>query len=73
MLTLAQIPTQVFSADEVVSPYIYVFYAAFLLAFIFTPIMQTVASYYGIIDEPDNHRKMHSSPVAYLGGVAVFL
>jgi UDP-N-acetylmuramyl pentapeptide phosphotransferase/UDP-N-acetylglucosamine-1-phosphate transferase len=35
--------------------------------------MQMVASYYGIIDEPDNKRKMHSAPVAYLGGVAVFL
>jgi UDP-GlcNAc:undecaprenyl-phosphate GlcNAc-1-phosphate transferase len=70
---LAQIPTPTFSADEVVAPYIYVFYVAFLIAFLFTPIMQTVASYYGIIDEPDNHRKMHSQPVAYLGGVAVFL
>src|SRR6478735_7955216 len=75
MLTafLAQIPTQAYSADEVVAPYIYVFYAAFLVAFLFTPIMQSVASYYGIIDEPDNKRKMHSTPVAYLGGVAVFL
>src|SRR3954463_60291 len=72
-MILAQIPTTVFSVDEVLSPYIYVFYAAFIVAFLFTPIMQSVASYYGIIDEPDNHRKMHSSPVAYLGGVAVFL
>ena len=75
MLTpiLAQIPTQTYSADDVVSPYIYVFYVSFVVSFIFTPVMQTVASYYGIIDEPDNHRKMHSAPVAYLGGVAVFL
>ena len=71
--TLAQIVTQTYSADDVVSPYIYVFYVAFIVSFLFTPIMQTVASYYGIIDEPDNHRKMHSAPVAYLGGVAVFL
>jgi UDP-GlcNAc:undecaprenyl-phosphate GlcNAc-1-phosphate transferase len=72
--TLAQlIPEKTFTADEVVAPYIYVFYMAFVVAFIFTPVMQTVASYYGIIDEPDNHRKMHNSPVAYLGGVAVFL
>jgi len=70
---LGQISTQAYSADDVVSPYIYVFYAAFAVAFLFTPVMQTVASYYGIIDEPDNKRKMHSSPVAYLGGVAVFL
>lgn len=70
---LAQIPTQAYTADEVVSPYIYVFYVAFAVTFLFTPVMQTVASYYGIIDEPDGHRKMHSSAVAYLGGVAVFL
>ncbi|MGH7215189.1 MAG: glycosyltransferase family 4 protein [Tepidisphaeraceae bacterium] len=62
-----------FSADQVLSPYIYVFYAAFIVAFLFTPVMRTVATYYGIIDQPDQLRKMHSTPVAYLGGVAVFL
>src|SRR5688500_3597182 len=70
---LAQIPSQHYSADEVAAPYIYVFYAAFIVSFFFTPVMQMVASYYGIIDEPDNKRKLHSAPVAYLGGVAVFL
>ena len=65
--------TRAFSSDEVMSPYIYVFYIAFIVAFLFTPIMGAVANYYGIIDEPDNLRKMHSRPVAYLGGVAVFL
>src|SRR5687767_4988635 len=70
---LAQIPAHAVSADEVLSPYIYVFYAAFIVSFIFTPVMRTVATYYNIIDEPDSIRKMHSTPVAYLGGVAVFL
>jgi UDP-GlcNAc:undecaprenyl-phosphate GlcNAc-1-phosphate transferase len=62
-----------FTADEVMSPYIYVFYVAFIVTFLFTPIMRMVAIYYGIIDQPDGLRKMHSKPVAYLGGVAVFL
>ncbi len=62
-----------FSADDVMAPYIYVFYASFLVSYVFTPVMRSVASYYGIIDEPDSVRKMHSRPVAYLGGVAVFL
>ena len=62
-----------FSADEVMSPYIYVFYVAFLVSFFFTPIMRAVAVYYGIIDQPDGQRKIHTRPVAYLGGVAVFL
>ncbi len=70
---LAQIPTKVFTADQVLSPYIYVFYVAFIVSFLFTPVMRIVALYYGIIDEPDNVRKMHSVPIAYLGGVAVFL
>ncbi|CAN5543702.1 hypothetical protein BH09PLA1_BH09PLA1_06860 [soil metagenome] len=67
-------PTQAtLSADHVLGPYIYVFYAAFIVSFIFTPVMRWVAVYYGIIDRPDATRKMHKSPVAYLGGVAIFL
>lgn len=66
---LAQAPT----ADDVLSPYIYVFYASFLVSFLFTPIMRSVATFFNIIDEPDRIRKMHRAPVAYLGGVAVFL
>ncbi len=59
--------------DTVLSPHVYVFYAALLVSFIFTPIMRAIAIYYGIIDQPDRVRKLHSSPVAYLGGVAVFM
>src|SRR3954470_751214 len=62
-----------FDADTVLSPYVYVFIAAYLLSFAFTPIMRRVAEFYGIIDKPDLLRKMHSRPVAYLGGVAVFM
>ncbi len=61
------------SMDEVLSPYIYVFFAAYIVSFLFTPVMQMIALYYGIVDEPDLIRKLHGSPVAYLGGVAVFL
>jgi UDP-GlcNAc:undecaprenyl-phosphate/decaprenyl-phosphate GlcNAc-1-phosphate transferase len=70
---LGQVSGAPFTADEVLSPYIYVFYIAFIVSFIFTPVMRTVAAYYGIIDQPDQVRKMHREPVAYLGGVAVFL
>jgi len=70
---LGQIPTNFYSADEVVSPYIYVFYVAFILSFILTPVMRAIALYYGIIDHPDKIRKIHREPVAYLGGVAVFV
>src|SRR3954447_3546090 len=62
-----------FSADQILSPYIYVFIVAFVVAFLFTPVMQKVATFYNIIDQPDRVRKNHAQPVAYLGGVAVFL
>ncbi len=67
------VTTPAFSADDVLSPYVFVFYAAFVISFIFTPVMRRVATFYGIIDKPDGVRKMHRKPVAYLGGVAVFL
>ena len=62
-----------FTWDQVLSPYVYVFYASYLVAFVLTPVMQAIALHYRIIDEPDGARKMHAQPVAYLGGVAVFL
>lgn len=62
-----------FTFDDVLAPYIYVFMAAFLVSFLFTPLMRRVASHYGIVDKPDGNRKIHREPVAYLGGVAVFL
>jgi UDP-GlcNAc:undecaprenyl-phosphate GlcNAc-1-phosphate transferase len=61
------------SLDAVLSPYVIVFCVAFVVAYFFTPIMRTIAVAYGIVDLPDPQRKIHSKPVAYLGGVAVFL
>jgi UDP-GlcNAc:undecaprenyl-phosphate GlcNAc-1-phosphate transferase len=69
----AQLSGRVFTADQVLSPYVYVFYASFIVAFLFTPVMRAVAMFYNIVDNPDRARKMHQVPVAYLGGVAVFL
>jgi UDP-GlcNAc:undecaprenyl-phosphate GlcNAc-1-phosphate transferase len=66
-------PTRPLTPDEVLSPYIFVFYVSFAVTFVLTPVMRLVATYYGVIDEPDNARKVHRSPVAYLGGVAMFL
>lgn len=62
-----------FSWDEVLSPNVFVFYAAYIVAFCFTPIMRRIAVFYGIVDQPDGIRKMHTRAVAYLGGLAVFL
>jgi len=62
-----------FTADEVISRYVFTFYAAYIVAFLLTPLMRMVAIHYDIIDKPDGTRKVHTAPVAYLGGVAVFM
>lgn len=76
LLALAPVPVgaePALTADKMLEGYTWVFYGAFLVSFLFTPVMRVVASYYGIVDRPDRLRKMHSAPVAYLGGIAVFL
>src|SRR3954463_10743446 len=71
-LLLAFAPANL-SVDDALAPHIYVFYAAFIIAFVFTPVMRIVATHYGIIDPPDESRRVHKVPVAYLGGVAISL
>ena len=53
--------------------YVGVLIAAFLVTLIATPLMRRLAIYGGVIDRPDQARKIHKQPVAYLGGVAVYL
>jgi UDP-GlcNAc:undecaprenyl-phosphate/decaprenyl-phosphate GlcNAc-1-phosphate transferase len=69
----AQIDVPRHTVDSILAPHIYVFYASFLIAFVFTPIMGAIAHHYQVLDRPDKMRKLHAAPVAYLGGVAVFL
>ncbi len=52
--------------------YIGVLIVSFLLTLFATPLMRRVAVAHGIIDRPSDPRKIHSVPIAYLGGVAVF-
>ena len=61
------------SLDAVLGPYVIVFCIAFIVAYVFTPIMRYVALGYDVVDRPDGVRKIHGRTVAYLGGVAVFL
>jgi UDP-GlcNAc:undecaprenyl-phosphate GlcNAc-1-phosphate transferase len=49
------------------------FAVAFLLALYLTPLMRKAALQFGIIDKPDGKLKNHDAPVAYLGGLAVYL
>lgn len=50
-----------------------VFIVAFLVTLLATPVCRALAVANGVIDRPDDVRKNHKFPVAYLGGLAVFL
>jgi UDP-GlcNAc:undecaprenyl-phosphate/decaprenyl-phosphate GlcNAc-1-phosphate transferase len=58
---------------DVAPGYASVLITAFLVTLIATPIMRRLALANGIIDHPSDDRKIHRKPVAYMGGVAVFL
>jgi UDP-GlcNAc:undecaprenyl-phosphate GlcNAc-1-phosphate transferase len=54
-------------------------YSLFLLAIVslalsvvLTPLIRNLAWRKGIVDQPDQRRKMHSAPIPRLGGVAIF-
>ena len=53
--------------------YGFTFGVAFLLALYLTPLMRKAALQFGIIDKPDGKLKNHDEPIAYLGGLAVYL
>jgi UDP-GlcNAc:undecaprenyl-phosphate GlcNAc-1-phosphate transferase len=50
-----------------------VFFVAFFVSFVATPVMRWLAIRNGVVDWPDFKRKVHLQPVAYLGGIAIFL
>tara|TARA_R110000868_G_scaffold119469_1_gene316432 strand:+ start:106223 stop:107605 length:1383 start_codon:yes stop_codon:yes gene_type:complete len=52
--------------------YIGVFVVAFLVTVLITPVVRRLAISNGIVDRPDDVRKQHKMPIAYLGGVAVY-
>jgi UDP-GlcNAc:undecaprenyl-phosphate GlcNAc-1-phosphate transferase len=58
---------------DIFNGYIGVFIVSFVITLLATPIMRRLAISNGIIDRPNEARKMHKLPIAYLGGVAVYL
>ncbi len=49
------------------------FFLAYLLALVGTPMARDAAIRFGVVDRPDGQLKNHRQPVAYLGGLAVFV
>lgn len=61
------------TASSVLAPYMVVFFVAFFVSFVATPVMRWLAIRNGVVDWPDFKRKVHLQPVAYLGGIALFM
>lgn len=53
--------------------YLLTFALAFSLSLYLTPLVRQAALQFGIVDKPDGKLKQHDSPVAYLGGLAIYL
>jgi UDP-GlcNAc:undecaprenyl-phosphate GlcNAc-1-phosphate transferase len=49
------------------------FFLAYFLALVGTPMAREAALRFGVVDRPDGALKNHRQPVAYLGGLAVFV
>jgi UDP-GlcNAc:undecaprenyl-phosphate GlcNAc-1-phosphate transferase len=49
------------------------FFLAYFLALVGTPMAREAALRFGVVDRPDGALKNHEQPVAYLGGLAVFI
>jgi len=62
-----------FKPMDLLNGYAPVFLVAFTVSLFATPVVRNIAVSAGIIDMPDRQRKLHAYPVAYLGGLAVFL
>ena len=58
---------------DVFHAYVWVLMVAFVVTLCATPIMRRLAIRNGVIDRPNDPRKIHKMPIAYMGGVAVFL
>lgn len=47
-------------------------FISFGLSLLLTPFVRNLAWNYGIVDQPDEQRKIHAAPIPRLGGVAIF-
>ncbi|MCC7171279.1 MAG: undecaprenyl/decaprenyl-phosphate alpha-N-acetylglucosaminyl 1-phosphate transferase [Planctomycetes bacterium] len=68
-MSLATMP---FSTWHDATPTLALVFAA-ILGMFFTPRMRQAAERFGIVDKPDGRLKTQGTPVAYLGGLAIYL
>jgi UDP-GlcNAc:undecaprenyl-phosphate GlcNAc-1-phosphate transferase len=67
-----QDPVPALSGIDVLNSYAHIFVIAFVVTLLATPFARRLAEACGVVDRPDAKRKLHSQPVAYFGGLAVF-
>ena len=48
------------------------FFASLIAAFIAVPMFSKIGKTVGLVDLPDNKRKLHTNAIPLIGGVAVF-
>ena len=68
-----RLPTPLLATPDWLPTYAAVLGAAFVAALIATPLMRRIAIRHDVVDHPDLTRKLHARPIAYLGGLAIFL
>lgn len=49
------------------------FLVAMIMSFIFTPVAKKLAHKFGAIDVPKDNRRVHSTPIPRMGGLAIFI
>lgn len=69
----ATVALEPYTMGELLNSYLGVFLVGFVVTLIATPFVRKLAIAMDIIDRPDEARKQHKYPIAYLGGFAVFL
>lgn len=52
--------------------YFYIFDVSFVLALVLTPLMRRLSHQWGVVDQPNLARKIHTQAMPLLGGAAVF-
>ncbi len=67
------LPRPEYGVLEVLRPYAWVPVVSFAASFLATPMVRALARRLRVVDKPDGFLKPHGRPIAYLGGVAVYL
>ena len=47
--------------------------SSFCVAFVLTPLCRNLAIRWGLVDQPDHIRKLHTRPIPRVGGISIFI